>query len=59
MKKIISILLLAAMCLGLLAGCGETAANTGLEDAKKFVHSSYISASANTPVDYKVMGGGI
>ena len=56
MKKIISILLLAALCLGLLAGCGETAANTGLEAAKKFVHSSYISVSATTAVDYKVMG---
>ena len=56
MKKIISILLLAALCLGLLAGCGQTEANTGLEDAKKFVHSSYISVSATTAVDYKVMG---
>ena len=56
MKKILSIVLLVALCLGLLAGCGETATNTGLEDAKTFVHSSYIANSANTPVDYKVMG---
>ena len=57
MKKIISVLLLVAMCLSLFAACGKNEVDTtGLENAKKFVHSSYIANSATTSVDYKVMG---
>lgn len=52
MKKIISIMLLLAMCLGLLAGCGEEPM-AALEEAKAYLNTAYIKDSATTAVDYE------
>lgn len=59
MKKIISVLLLLAMCLSLFVACTEEApaANTnGLDKAKEFIRSSYLNDAASTATDYKLGG---
>lgn len=54
MKKIISIALLLALCLSLLAGC--KADTTGLENAKKYLDGMYKNDPVETAADYTLVG---
>lgn len=58
MKKIISIVLLLAMCLSLFAACTEEKKvdTAGLDKAKEFIRSSYLNDEATTAIDYKLGG---
>ena len=53
MKKLISILLLIAMCLGLFAGCGEedTKPTGDLESAKEYLSSMYQTGKKGEPIE--------
>ena len=58
MKKLISIVLLLAMTLSLLAGCTIAPVDNGegLEEAKKFIINYFQGSKETTDVDYTVIG---
>ena len=53
MKKILSIVLLLAMCLSLFAGCSDKAAMAALESAKDYLEASYKDDTKITGTDYQ------
>lgn len=55
MKKIISYILLLAMCLALFAGCAKTEADPNLAQAAAYIKAMYISDGEILPVNYKVV----
>ncbi len=59
MKKIIICMLMLALALSALVGCGDNAntpANGGIEEAKDYVYNTYKSAADVYVADYKVIG---
>ena len=52
MKKLIALVLIALLCLGVLAGCSGKA---GLEDAKEYLDSIMKPKAEKTPADYEVL----
>ena len=57
MKKIISYVLLLAMCLALFAGCAPKADNSGLESAKTYLYNMYKETNGSvTAVSYTRVG---
>lgn len=63
MKKIISYLLVAIMCMSCLAACGEEKVNEDLQAAADYVYAMYKDASRTATRDYErttqVMIGGV
>ena len=58
MKKLVSILLLLALCVTAFAACGENTKqdDTGLNEAGEYLFSLYKDEPAATPSDYDVVG---
>ena len=54
MKKVISVLLLLAICIGCFAGCAPKE-DAGLNSAKEYLYAMYKDAAAKTAVDYTVV----
>jgi len=56
MKKLISYILLLAMCVSLFAACNtEPATDAALESAKEYLYSMYKDAKSTTDADYEVV----
>lgn len=56
MKKVISVVLLLAMCIGCFAGCApEAKEDAALEAAKEYLYTMYKDAEEKTAVDYTVV----
>ena len=57
MKKLISYVLLLAMCLALFAGCApKTEADPGLDSAKTYLYNMYKDTAKTTKASYDVVG---
>ena len=59
MKKIIICMLMLALALSMLVGCGDnanTTANEGIAEAKDYVYNTYKNAAEVYVADYKVIG---
>ena len=56
MKKIISYILLLAMCLSLFAGCTKDEVDPGLDSAKTYLYNMYKDSAKTTAVSYDVVG---
>lgn len=55
MKKVISILLLLALCIGCFAGCANNEEDPALEAAKEYLYTMYKDSDLKTTVDYTVV----
>ena len=54
MKKLLSLVLIALLCVGIFVGCAVT--DGGLTDAKEYLDSIMKPKAESTPADYEVLG---